>query len=843
MANPQSPSAQDPYLGVETLKGYFLKEKIGAGKIGTVYLAERADKKHRYACKVIPEGKLKDGWDKELEKVWLLTRVPNVVQYIDHSGAVDQNNRLFCYVIFEFIPSINLNDYLLNEPWPLDMSFIEDLAATILAVLHSCRKVGIRHGDLHEGNILIEEPDQRLVSSPRTIWISDFGYGGSHNEIEPKDDYKQFFSITSKLLRRLDSHSLNPRDKVMHSKLKEFLDKSVLEVDPTQGDFVGNPELLLQKLSELSSEAERESAAAQSGRILEEPGDYLSAEALGYRANEWQTLFVPEFLAARELLSKNITVLTGARGCGKTMAFRRLTAFMDRLIGISSGVTGADQFVGFYVNCRELAEAFPWLPSSLNPEAQQQIIQYFHLAWLAEILKTLALVDSDLGLRAGWLDGFLTGVFGARYTPLPRGANVISHARAFIESEKECCRLAKLGDDNNWPLARFDALDLVQQQLETHVPWIGEKPIYLFLDDYTIPIVPREVQCALNPIIFKRRDKLFFKISTEAATSFDLTGLRGKSLEIFQDFHLIDLATESLHQNDRAKARLLDTIFRPRIDRHVDLKGKALGLRDVLGKTPTSSNQLARQMRENAGQKNQKKRIKYHGSAVFAGMWSSDIRTMIQMFTDILREANGSPTKLTLPIAGDIQNKVFKTKGGEFLAFAGSITDPASWEKGSTSSRPGDPYGTHLVNIVEAFIATSRYELAKGELVSNQGRKNPKQAFRLEILDKLDLSQEAERYYAGLVRWHIFLQDWRGKSVRGMITPRLYLNRVLIPRANLTFSSRDNIHLTSQEFINLLERPKEFRRYWETKKKEKKLKGAPKVDQEAQKSLWKSESE
>jgi hypothetical protein len=843
MTNSQSPSAPDPYVGIETFRGYFLTKKVGEGKIGSVYLAERPDKKNRYACKVIPEKKLKDGWERELQKVWKLKRVPNVVQYIDHGAEHDNNNRVFTYVIFDFIPSINLRDYLLDEPWPLDMAFVENLATTILAVLHSCRKVDIRHGDLHEGNILIEEPDERLVNSPRTVWISDFGYGGSHNEIEPRDDYKQFFSIISTLLRRLDPRSLNPRDKVMHSKLKEFLDKSVLEVDPTQGEFVGNSELLLQRLREVSAEAERESAAAQSGKPLEQPGDYLSAEALGYRANEWQTLFVPEFLAARELLSKNVTVLTGARGCGKTMAFRRLTAFMDRLIGRPSGVTGADQFVGFYVNCRELAEAFPWLPSSLKPEAQQQIIQYFHLAWLAEILKTLGLSDSDLGLRAGWLDGFLTGIFGNRYIPLPKGANVFSHARAFIENEKESCRLSRLGADKIWPLARFDMLDLIQQQLETHVPWIGEKPIYLFLDDYTIPIVPREVQCALNPIIFKRRDKLFFKVSTEAATSFDLSGIRGKSLEIFQDFQLIDLATESLHQNDKAKAKLLDTIFRPRIDRHVDLKGRALGLRDVLGKTPTSNNQLAHQMRENAGQKSQKKQVKYYGTSVFAGMWSSDIRTMIQMFTDILREANGSAKSLALPVASEIQNKVFKTKGGEFLAFAESITDPASWEKGSTSSKPGDPYGTHLVNIVEAFIATSRYELTKGDLVTNEGRRNPKQAFRVEILNKLDLSDDAERYYVGLVRWHIFLQDWRGKSIRGMITPRLYLNRVLIPRANLTFSSRDNIHLTSQEFASLLERPKEFRRYWETKKKEKKQKGKTKDAPKGQTAFWTIENE
>jgi hypothetical protein len=291
----------------------------------------------------------------------------------------------------------------------------------------------------------------------------------------------------------------------------------------------------------LSAESVRESAAAIKGNPLKEPGDYLSAEALGFRADEWQNLFVPEFLAARELLSKNVTVLTGARGCGKTMSFRRLTAFMDKLIGSSSGVNGADQFIGFYINCRELAEAFPWLPEHLNQSAEKQIIHFFHLTWLAEIFKTLDIYDPNHLEQFGWLDGFLTGIFTERYTPLPRGANVLAHARAFIETEKERCRLARLGRGSlpAWPLARLDLLDLIQHQIETHVSWVGEKSLYLFLDDYTIPIVPGEVQRALNPIIFKRRDKLFFKVSTEAANSFDLRGFRDKPLEVFQDFHLI----------------------------------------------------------------------------------------------------------------------------------------------------------------------------------------------------------------------------------------------------------------------------------------------------------------
>ncbi|MFN2453257.1 MAG: protein kinase family protein [Pyrinomonadaceae bacterium] len=822
---PKRKKEQDPYLHL-TIDGYRLEKKVGQGGIGSVYKAVDPATGDTFACKIIPDEGLNRGWWKELEKLRLLRSLPNIniVQYHWHGASHDSDGDQFTYIIFDFIQGMNLKEYLKSRPELLDMAFIEKVAHTFLEVLFVCRQVKIHHGDLHEENILIKDPDTRVIDSPRTIWISDFGYGGSHNNLKPKDDTRQFFSLISSLLRRLNPADLNPRDKVMHAKLTEFLGKKVMEVDPTQGEYVGNPESLLRLFNELAQEAERESAAAVEGTELKEPGDYLVAEALGYRVEEWQNLFVPEFLAAKDLLSRNITVLTGARGCGKTMVFRRMTALMDKVIKVPSGVIGADQFVGFYLNCRDLAEAFPWLPSRINEAVDRQVIHYFHLAWFSEICKTLALYNSDPSNKFEWIDGFVSGIFVDRYHPLPKGADALAHARAFIEEEKERCRLTKLGSGHQtaWPFARLDLLDIVQHHLESHVPWIGEKPLYLFLDDYTIPIIPREVQRALNPIIFKRRSKIFFKISTEAANSFDQRGLRKKPLELFHDYDLIDLATESLHQEEKAKAALLDKIFRPRIDRHSELSGKKLGLTQVLGKTQLSNNQLANQMRENANEDYTKQRVNYSGWKVFTGMWASDIRTMIQMFTNILREASDPPKKLTLPISSVIQNKVFRSKGGEFLVFAESINDPSAWEKGPSSTKPGEPFGTHLVDIVGAFIGISRDELTKGKLVSNQGRLHPKQAFRLEILDELELTPEAIRYYHGLVRWHIFLQDWRGKSVRGMITPRLYLNRVLIPHAALTFSSHDNIHLNSKEFISLLVHPKQFRRYWNEKRKKKK---------------------
>ncbi len=815
---------KEPYLGFQPIGNYYLKKKVDEGKIGSVYKAVRTDPYDILACKVIPEEKLKKGWERELDKVVRLRGVPNVVEYHLHGSGIDNNKRPFIWILWNFIDGINLKQFLNKPAWPLDIAFIEGIANSILKVLFACSKVDIQHGDLHEGNILISKPDPRLPGNPRTIWISDFGYGGSHNEVEPKDDFRQFFAIISSLFRRIEQTKLNPRDRIMFQKTEAFLRKRVLEVDPTQGHFVGNPESLLKDFNSLGQEAEREVAAASKGEETQEPGDYLWAEALGYRAGEWKNLFVPEFLAAQDLLSKNITVLTGARGCGKTMAFRRLTAYMDKVIGEPSGVRGANQFIGFYLNCRDLVEAFPWFPRQLNNGTIQQVMHFFHLSWFNEICKTLAIYEFDRPEAFEWLDGFVSGIFGNKYNSLPIGADVLAHVRAFLEDEKEKCRLEDMGKKeglSNWPLARGDFLDNLQTQLEAHVPLIGEKPLYLFLDDYTIPIVTLEVQQVLNSIIFKRRSKLFFKVSTESANSFERHWSNGKPLELHQDFELIDLATESLHQDDKEKANLLDKIFRPRIDRHPLLNRKDLGLHDVLGKMSISNNELARQLR-GAAQGSKEKTIHYHGAEAFTGMWTSDIRIMIQMFVDMLRDANGELNKGNYLIPKPIQDKVYRTAGGEFLIFAESVTKPSNWERGPSSTRQGETYGKHLCDIVEAFVKVSRYELTRGNLVSNQGRFNPKQAFRLEIIDKFELPEVEAGYYEGLVRWHIFLQDWRGKSVRGMITPRLYLNRVLIPYANLTFSSHDNVHLTNEEFILLLNNPKDFITHWQKKRSKNK---------------------
>jgi serine/threonine protein kinase len=808
----------DPYIGLKINEHWILTEKVGQGKIGSVYKAIREKPYDILACKIIPD-KLKSGWDKELEKVTQLRGVNNVVQYHSHGASLDKNNNTFVWILWsDFIDGINLKSYIENKPWPIDIAFIENISDVIFNVLFACQSVSIVHGDLHAGNILISNPDIKTFDRARKIWVSDFGYGGSHNNKMPKDDFKQFASIVLTLLENLKISNLNKRDRIMYHKLKFFFQKRVLEYDPMQGKEVRNIELLIQEFRQLNLIAKQESEFTGQNAI-KEPGDYLWAEALGNNKDEWKGLFVPEFLAARELLNKDITILTGARGCGKTMVFRRLTAYMDALIGEPSNVVGANQFVGFYLNCRNLIEAFPWIPENITNKIEAQLIHYFHLCWLSEILNTLYICFNEQKLDYKWLDKYISNLFKIEYESLPEGAHNLAHIMAFVEDQKEKCRLTTYNkiNANEWPLYKINFLDELQELISNSSIWSPDKPFYFFLDDYTIPIIPRNVQKALNPIIYKRRDRLFFKISTESFLSFERTFVRGKPLEAYQDFHLIDLASESLHFDSRDKRRLIDKLFKPRIERHELLKNQNLSLEDILGRMNMSSNELAWQIR-NSGTGGVKKKVLYFGIESFVGIWSSDIRIMIQMFVSMLTKSDNQLKNGKRVIDPKIQNDTLRTSGGEFLVFAESVSVPSSIEK-SLGNRRNIAFGTHLIKIVETFIQISKFELVNGKLISNQGRLNPKQAFRLEIIDKFELSDDVKDFYEGLVRWHIFLFDWRGKSLRGMITPRLFLNRILIPNAQLTFSSHDNIHMNNQEFNRFLKDPKQFYKYWILKRK------------------------
>ena len=209
---------------------------------------------------------------------------------------------------------------------------------------------------------------------------------------------------------------------------------------------------------------------------------------------------------------------------------------------------------------------------------------------------------------------------------MPKGSNVLSNIQAFLEYEKEYTRVKPFRKNDcpdEWHLSRHDFLDVISQLMREHLPWAAHKPFYFFVDDYTIPIITREAQRILNPIIFKRTPNLFFKVSTEAINSIELYSTGSKPLELNHDYSLVDLASESLDLEDSDRLQLLNKIFEKRIKRDENLIKVGASLETLLGHWEYNNNSLAHTMRD------EKSKVNYYGVEVFSNIWNSDIRNMI----------------------------------------------------------------------------------------------------------------------------------------------------------------------------------------------------------------------
>ena len=687
---------------------YELQEILGNGRIGYVFLGvHKQVPELKRAYKIIAEGGLKDGWQQEIVKVCQLRSCPEVAGVQDFGSDFDKYHRPYSYIAYDFVDGTNLKTHLKTLDNDVSLTFVVSVLTALLKVHYACQTIGFQHGDLHEGNILVSKPDALDPYNDRRIIITDFGYGGSHNQMEPKVDIAQIVAIGCNLLNRLNRDALQATERIIRERLLVFLRKDLNDTYRLAGNrHSGAGQSALHEFSECIASAKRAAAAADQG-LEQSVDDYLNAETLGFRKSEWQKLFVPEILGENAFVGRNVTVITGARGCGKTMAFRRLTLYLDELIGVSSGIKGAEAFVGFYMNCRDLIEAFPFLPGKIPDTKMRQIRHFFHLCWLQDIIKGLQQRSLRQPEDYRWLVNWAESGFGRQIESLwTKTSDALVALAHFVEDEKESCVQFSNGKRARWALEDIDTLDKLYDLCEKNLSWIGGRPFYFYLDDYTIPLISQQIQATLNPIIFKRRPNVIFKVSTEATNSF-LRRANQKPLEINHDFDFVDLASETLSVSEDVKEQLLSGILSRRLQRIDQFKNSSYALPQILGDSEWKSyTDLARRMRNT---KLSAADPIYHGYRAFVGMWSSDIRSMIQIFNELLRSSLQN-NLYRIPIEKTIQHRRFSESGGEFLSVTENLRVGGFWDDDRAAGFLPKEVGVALRDVAQAFIAVSRYE-------------------------------------------------------------------------------------------------------------------------------------
>jgi hypothetical protein len=844
MAKP--PSIDDlKSLAGQKVGEYIIDEYVNRGKVGAVFKAHREEFGDEVVALKLMFGEQRPNWENEIKKVVKLALIKNVVHF-KNLGQGTALNRSVTYTVWDYIPpGRNLRQYLEATTEKCSPSRYVAIITTILAVLHAVQLKGVkRHGDLHPGNILVGDADVAdinpatgVVSEP--IYVSDFGYGASNGELQPKDDYRGLKIISDLILEHIDLDNATATDRQTLTEITRLLSKLLTETDVHE---LTDPKNILARVQDIIAKSKRPSVANEADTLTPaahkvQVGDFHVSEMLGDNWKYWRELFVATIPKRLGILDSDLTtVLCGPRGCGRTMIFQRLSKRLMIACGPVPEMPEANDVVGFYINSNDIAAPFPAYPSSTTELQQRRLIAGFHLCLLSEVLATQVAVSStDVPEE---LLTYLNELFGNH----PSASHILEHEnrldryRYIIEKLKPSLIAA---DETSFPGFRVLSYigwfqQFVQSVLRPSCKWIDTRKIFLFVDDYSAPRVQESMQIVLNRLLFQRSSEFLCRISTEAFTTFIPRDMSGKTLQQGDDFRLIDMAAETIVLKDDEREEFLNEVFRRRLKLDNRTSSKVASLKDLLGNQKTSKTEFARLLRSNSnkGQDSDQGNLRrgkakakalYAGSQVFAGLWSGDTRQMVQLMQDIVSANENSDA--SFPIQAELQDRIYRTGGANWLS-AITRNEPDSRISALVESNPtaifpgyaGGSYGTHLKAIAEAFKDVAR-ELLNGptydiETPNGPPRVVPRMAFRIEIVDNFRLNELATHVYNDLIRYGIFLLDERGKSVRGAMVPRLYLRRLLLPYSLLALAARDNVLLTSSEFEQLLLDPDAFKSNW-----------------------------
>jgi tRNA A-37 threonylcarbamoyl transferase component Bud32 len=574
-----------------------------------------------------------------------------------------------CHVcILDYVNGKTLQDVIDSEEM-LDSTIIAQIAIDLFHLLYELENNQINHNDLHAGNLILKELDNK---NKRADEINNYykliaiDLGSLSEESKSDNDRLGDIHRVSKYLRILSQKLIKYPDQINDNdyRLAYLLDEyaSLLTAEIQNQTIIGFNDAI---------EAIR-NAFLRTYSPWKAPIEFKNISD-SYNAQTLQPFYVPELLVdpnnkwKNRICNRGPLLITGMRGCGKTMLLKALQ-FHARAVpmntdeeknkNILENRLKSETYIGLYVSSRKLLD-------KLGKDAEESLFEPFSRLFIAYTLEAIKTIRHLSDINPEFVvPNYYIHIKNALNNLLSNN-DILDNVNSDISLENILINILfalNKGDDRYCiPMSPSNALPFLAEAIKNcSTIWQNHYILFLLDDVSTRYFHQKNIADLLSSLIFQS-EICAFKITSEAQTIeviLNSPGLIAKA-RLGRDLDSFDLGNEVYdiikEKGKKSGIRFIEEILIKRANISTN-HPKGLKPSQLLG--DNSLINIAKSICVSANATSEDKDLKnkiYFGISALEGFCVGDIGEVISLYDSMLRYYKNS-----YPIKSEDQSKCFR---------------------------------------------------------------------------------------------------------------------------------------------------------------------------------------